>query len=164
MAAYHDGTDAGGNEVLDAFAGTRPVGVKLYATDPETLAPIHGTETVAVPPALPAERLATNSDLADRIRETAPAERLRAAAREDDEADAVANFLDVEARIAQLRSRAREEARERAERWGFETRTGRDSKRDGQVSPRQPLTATRPGRRARLRCRRPLSGTTRRRR
>jgi len=120
MAAYHDGTDAGGTEALDAFAGTRPVGVELYATDPETLAPIHEAEAVAVPPALPAERLATDPGLADRIRETAPEERLRAAAREDNEVDAVASFLDDEARIAQLRSRAREEARERAERWGFE--------------------------------------------
>ena len=72
MAAYHDGTDTGGIDALDAFAGTRPVGIELYATDSETLRPIHEAPSLAVPPALPAERLATDPGLADLIREAAP--------------------------------------------------------------------------------------------
>ena len=121
MAAYHDGTDTGGIDALDAFAGTRPVGIELYATDSETLRPIHEAPSLAVPPALPAERLATDPGLADRIRETAPDSRLRATEREGDETDAVEAFLDDEAHIESLRAQAREEARERAEQWGFET-------------------------------------------
>jgi len=71
--AYHAGTDAGGAAALEAFdAG--PCRVETYACDADALRAA-AAETVAVPPGLPAERLAGDPGLVERTRERAPDDR-----------------------------------------------------------------------------------------
>jgi len=69
-----------------------------------------------------ADRLAGDPDLAERTRTAAPAEWEADAESggEDGSLDAVEAFLDDEEKIAAIRDRAREEARERAEQWGLD--------------------------------------------
>ena len=108
--AYHAGTDRGGPAAL-ADVGAGPYRVELYAA--EALKLPGATGRLRVPPGMPAERLAGDPSLAERV---------RAAADDDHETDrdALAAFLEDEAAVESIRASAREEARRRAEEWGFE--------------------------------------------
>ena len=109
--AYHTGTDRGGPPAL-ADIGSPPYQLELYALDAEALELPHRTETLRVPPGAVAERLATDKELAARVRN---------AATDDDqpEADTVEAFLENEAAVDDIRDAARENALERADEWGF---------------------------------------------
>jgi len=119
-AAYHTGTDAAGQEALADIAVAGPYRLELYELEADVLAEVHGSESVAVPPTSPARRLSGDPQLIERTRGAAPADRLEAKTDEDAHLDAVASFLDDEERIETIRDRAREEARSRADEWGFE--------------------------------------------
>ncbi|PSP69311.1 hypothetical protein BRC70_06990, partial [Halobacteriales archaeon QH_6_68_27] len=72
-----------------------------------------------------AERLAGDQSLTDRTREAAPADRtasesLAGEAGSERDVGAVEAFLEDERKIEAIREQAREDARERAEEWGFE--------------------------------------------
>jgi len=116
VVAYHTGTDAGGPAALADIAVPGPYRLELYELDGESLAPIHDASDLRVPPGSPAERLAGDPALAERTRARAPPERLEDA---DDEPGAVESFLEDEQKIEAIREQAREEARARAEEWGF---------------------------------------------
>jgi len=120
-AAYHTGTDAAGREAIADIAVAGPYRLELYELDGDVLSEIHGSATVTVPPTLPARQLSGDPRLIERTRAAAPDDRLEADAGED-RLDTVESFLDDEERIATLRDRAREEARARADEWGFDVR------------------------------------------
>jgi hypothetical protein len=128
VVAYHTGTDRGGPPALADLAASGPYRLELFALAPADLATVHDLDAFRVPPGMPADRLAGDQGLADRTREAAPrpvVERESATddaptAEEDRDAGAVEAFLDDEAKIEAIRERARAEAEERAEEWGFE--------------------------------------------
>jgi len=110
VAARHAGTGRTGADAVADLADAGPYRVTLYA-NPDGPADAGG----AVDPAVPADLLASDVDLAARLREAAPAD----AGGPADSADAVEAFLADEETIAGIRERAREEAARRAEEWGF---------------------------------------------
>lgn len=114
--AYHTGTDVGGTEALADIAVSGPYRVELYHLDRDVLAPVHETGDLTIPPAAPAERLAGDPELAERIRETVPDSRLE----DQQDTDAVAAFLEDGETIETIRERARDEAKTRAQKWGFD--------------------------------------------
>jgi len=119
VVAYHTGADSGGEAALADIAVTGPSRVELHELDADSLAEIHDAAELRVPPGLPAERLAGDASLAERIRKSAPASRRRDGS-ESSETAAVEAFLEDEARIADIRERARDRATARATEWGFE--------------------------------------------
>ncbi|EMA71668.1 hypothetical protein [Halorubrum distributum] len=117
VLAYNTVTDSGGPDALAELAVPGPYRVELYAVDATGLAAAHEEEALRVAPDAAATELADDADLADRTRDAAPDERLRAA---DDEDDAVAAFLADDDRIDAIREQARSEARDRAAEWGLD--------------------------------------------
>jgi hypothetical protein len=114
VVAYHDGTDRGGGAALADLATPGPYRAELYETPADDLADLHAVDALRVDPGAPAEQVAAAPDLARRTRERAPA-------RSDGEAtDPVEAFLADEERIADIKQRARAEAEQRAEEWGFD--------------------------------------------
>jgi hypothetical protein len=109
----HSGTGRGSDAALADLAVPGPLRVECYAGgDP----PVPQTDQFAVAPGTPAERLAGDADLADRTRAAAPSDSPSGG----ESMDAVEAFLEDDEKIDALRERAREEATERAEEWGFE--------------------------------------------
>lgn len=113
----HTGTDRGGDAALADLATTGPLRVECYAGDDGDVA---RTAQYAVAPGTPAERLAGDDDLADRTRDAARAAGIADADASAGDLDAVEAFLADEQKVEAIRDRAREEARERAEEWGFD--------------------------------------------
>jgi len=107
----HEGTGRGGAAALADFATPGPLRVECYADGD---GPVPRTERCAVAPDTPAARLAGADALAERTREAADVEATT------DDVDAVEAFLANEEKVEAIRERAREEAAERAEEWGFE--------------------------------------------
>jgi hypothetical protein len=118
VLAYDTASESGGPDALADLAVPGPYSVELFELDPADLEAAHETTELAVPPGMPAERLAGDPDLARRTREAAPPDRL-AAADPTSTADPVAAFLADEEKIAAIRDQARQEARERADEWGL---------------------------------------------
>jgi hypothetical protein len=109
----HSGSGRGGDAALADLAVPGPIRVECYAGgDP----PVPETDQFAVAPGTPAERLAGDADLADRTRAAAPSNRAQSGG---ESMDAVEAFLEDDEKIDALRERAREEATERADEWGF---------------------------------------------
>lgn len=119
MVAYHTGTDRTGIEALDDIAMAGPYRVELYELTADVLADAHNSDELLVPPGTPAKRLAGDPALSERTVDRAPAERT-VAGKTGDSLDAVESFLEDEQSIETLRDRAREEAKERADQWGFD--------------------------------------------
>lgn len=115
VLAYEAATDRGGPAALDAVAAPGPYRAELYAVPDDALADAHdgADPDLAVPPSMPADRLAGDADLAERTRRAAPDDRL------DDDASSLEAFLADEERVDAIRERAREEASARAEEWGL---------------------------------------------
>lgn len=119
VVAYHTGTDSAGADALADIAVAGPSRLELYELDGEALAQIHDNEQLQFSPELPAKRIAGDPELAERTLAATPDEhtiRHAGAAAED---SAVEAFLDDETKIASIQERARDQARERAEKWGF---------------------------------------------
>jgi hypothetical protein len=117
VVAYHAGTDNTGPAAISDIAVADISRVELYELDGELLAGIHDQPADRVPPELPAEQLAGDSDLVERTRERAPASRCNET---DDSLVAVEQFLDNEDRIGEIQQRARSQAAQRADEWGFD--------------------------------------------
>jgi hypothetical protein len=119
----HTGTGRGGDAALADLAVPGPLRVECFAGgDP----PVPDADRFAVSPGTPAERLAGDAALADRTRRTAPDNWQRDDDDDDggsegdgESMDAVEAFLEDDEKIDAIRERAREEAAERAEEWGF---------------------------------------------
>ncbi|MFC3478317.1 hypothetical protein [Halobacterium litoreum] len=107
----HTGTGRGGASALADFAAPGPLRVECYAGED---GPVPRTERCSVAPDTPAARLAGDDALAERTREAADVDA------PTDDVDAVEAFLADEQKVEAIRERAREEAAERAEEWGFE--------------------------------------------
>lgn len=120
VAAYHTGTDNAGPDALADIAVAGPYRLGLYELDADGLEAVHEAEAFHVDPGMPAERLAGDAALASRTREEAPEERIADEEPRADGSNPVEAFLDDEARIEEIRERAREEARQRAEEWGLQ--------------------------------------------
>ncbi|MGB9963960.1 hypothetical protein [Halobacterium hubeiense] len=119
---HHTATGRGGAAALADLATTGPLRVECYAGDDGG---VPRTEEYAVAPGTPAERLAGDDDLAERTRTAAAAAGVAdAPASEGADLDAVEAFLADEQKVEAIRDRAREEARERAEEWGFDDLDG----------------------------------------
>ncbi|MFW5965522.1 MAG: hypothetical protein ACOCP3_02080 [Halodesulfurarchaeum sp.] len=112
VRARHTGTGRTGSQALADIAETGPYHVRLVETERTDW-----IEPDGLPPAAPAERVAGDSDLAERTRSRAdvpdPAE-------STEELDAVEAFLADEEKIEAIQNRAAMEARQRAEEWGFD--------------------------------------------
>lgn len=117
VLAYEVQSDTGGAAALGALAVPGPYSADLFELPAAALAAAHETDALRVPPAMPADRLAGDADLAARTREAAPPHRIDDAAAED---DPVAAFLADEEKIAAIREQARDEARKRAAEWGLD--------------------------------------------
>lgn len=126
MVAYHTGTDAGGPAALADLVVPGPYRVELYDLDADTLASVNETDTFQVPPALPAERLAGDPELAQRTTSAAPSHRLETTP-DEEELDAVAAFLEDDGKIEAIKEQARAEAVERAKEWGLTEELAGDS-------------------------------------
>lgn len=118
VLTYHTGTDTGGSDALADIAVAGPYRVELYELDRDALVDTHEAPELVVEPGAPAEQLAGDIELARRTRERAPEDRNGHNGTSD--RDAVEAFLDDEDRIAELQEAARQEARSRADDWGFD--------------------------------------------
>lgn len=115
VVAYHTGTGSAGPDALADIAVAGPYRLELYALDADALADVHDSTGLAVSPELPAERLAGDPELAEQTLQATPESR-----EVDDGGDnPVEAFLDDEEKIETIQQRAREQARDRAEEWGF---------------------------------------------
>jgi len=115
---HHTETGRGGAPALASLAATGPLRVECYAGDDGS---VPRTDRTAVAPGTPAERLAGDDELAARTRDAARAADIDDAdANDAGDPDAVEAFLADEQKVEAIRDRAREEARERAEEWGFD--------------------------------------------
>jgi len=121
LAAYHTETDAGGESAVTEIASSGPCRLELYELDDGVVDRISESDPLRVGPTVPAKRLASDDTLLRRTRERAPDERIERGESEDSTLDAVESFLDDSDRIESIRDRARNEARSRAEDWGFPT-------------------------------------------
>ncbi|MFT4946853.1 MAG: hypothetical protein ACI8TL_001090 [Natronomonas sp.] len=119
VAAYHTNPDATGTDALTEIASSGPYRLGLYALEESALETLHGSDSVRIPPRLPAEILSGDQELIERIRERAPQERLEQNEREQSGLDAVEAFLDDENRIEAIRSHAQSEAESRADDWNL---------------------------------------------
>lgn len=122
--AFHTGTGRGGPSALADLATPGPYSVELRELPDSPAEALAGFDQsdCRIPPGMAADRLAGDPDLADRTRRVAPAEWQDSdLSAEDGSLDAVEAFLDDEEKIAAIQDRARDEARERAEQWGFAT-------------------------------------------
>lgn len=123
VLAYHTDTDRGGPAALADLAVPGPYRLQLVSLPEATVADLHETTDLGVPPGMPAERLAGDQALAERTRSLAPADRPRMSEDTDagsSQASAVEAFLDDEEKIEAIRQQAREEAQERAQAWGLD--------------------------------------------
>ena len=121
VVVYHVGSDRGGPAALADLAMPGPYSADLFELDATDLTEVHDTPELAVPPGMPAERLAGDPALAERTRAAAPDDRRTGAtAREDGPESAVEAFLADEGKVEAIREQARTEARQRAEAWGLE--------------------------------------------
>lgn len=118
--SYHTGTEASGPEALGDMAVAGPHRLELYELDGRVLAEVHDSEGLLVPPAMPAERLAGDPELAARTREVAPPGQT-AELDSSPGLSAVEAFLDDHERIERMRERARDQATMRADQWGFDS-------------------------------------------
>lgn len=129
VLAYNTVTDSGGPDALAELAVPGPYRAELYAVGAEALETAHEETALRVAPGAAATELADDQALADRTRAAAPDDRV------DDETesdtDAVAAFLEDDERIAAIREQARDEARSRAEEWGFEDALADAAESDG---------------------------------
>lgn len=111
----HEGTGRGGAQALADLAVPGPLRVECYAGEAGR---VPRTGRCSVAPDTPAVRLAGDDSLAERTRDAAGVDG------ETGGVDAVEAFLADEQKVEAIRERAREEAAERAEEWGFEEFTG----------------------------------------
>jgi len=112
VRAYHTGTGRDGADAIADLAGAGPYRVELYDADEP------GERGGPVAPGVPAEVLGDDPDLAERTRAAAPEDTPDAG----ESVDALEAFLADEGKIEAIKERAREEARRRADRWGFDDR------------------------------------------
>jgi len=118
VLASHSGTERGGADALADLAGPGPVKVQRRAVDASALECVHdadGADALAVAPGEPARVLTGDRELAAAARERAPPDHPG----RDATADPLESFLADDDRIASLREDAREEAKRRADEWGF---------------------------------------------
>lgn len=120
VAATHTGSDAVGADALADAGADGFYRLELRELTDKELPAVHDSERARVSPTLPAKQLAGDSDLVARTREAAPEARLAGTNGEPGLA-AVESFLDDAEAISSIRDRARSEARERADEWGFQT-------------------------------------------
>lgn len=119
VAAYHTDPNAAGADALTEIASSGPYRVELYALEESALGRIHESESVRVPPAMPAQILSGDQPLIDRTRERAPSERVESEPDDQSGLEAVEAFLEDEGRIETIRSRAQSEAESRADDWNL---------------------------------------------
>ncbi len=119
VVAYHTGTDSAGADALADIAVAGPSRLELYELDSEALARVHDNEQLQLSPELPAKRIAGDPELAERTLAATPDKHTVEVEGSATEDSAVEAFLDDETKIASIQERARDQARERAEKWGF---------------------------------------------
>ncbi|WP_436936039.1 hypothetical protein [Halovenus marina] len=119
VAAYHTASDSSGSDAVSAIAVSGPFRVELYELDGDVLTELHDTESFTVPPGLPAEQLAGDPSLVERTREAAPDSRVDASS-DSSQSEVVESFLDDQTAVEAVQDRARTEALERADSWGFD--------------------------------------------
>lgn len=121
VTAFHTGTDAAGTDALRDIASNGPYRLELYHLDADVIEQIHESEQLRVPPGMPAKQLTGESDLIERTRDRAPAERIDPQSSTEQQLDAVEAFLDDGSTIESIREQARNEAASRADEWNFPT-------------------------------------------
>ena len=116
-AAVHTSTELVGTDALADATVSSLYRVECYELGEAELSSVQLPETARFAPDVPATQFVGDPELARRTREQAPPEHA------DEPADpglgAVASFLEDEETIKTIQNRARTEARERADRWGF---------------------------------------------
>ena len=120
VAATHTGGDSVGAEALADAAVGGLYRLELRELASGELPTVHHRDRARVSPTLPAKQLVGDSNLVARTREAAPESRLTERATGEPGLAAVESFLDDGDAISSIRDRARSEARERADEWGFE--------------------------------------------
>jgi hypothetical protein len=118
VLASHTGTGGGGADALADLAAPGPVKVERRVVDASALRSVHGADgadALAVAPGEPARVLTGDRELAAAARDRAPSDHPG----RDATTDPLESFLANDERIASLREDAREEAKRRADEWGF---------------------------------------------
>jgi hypothetical protein len=121
VAATHTERDSTGADALADAAVEGLYRLELREMPAEALPGFHDSDRARIPPVLPAEQLVGDSDLVARTRDAAPESRPRESAADEPGLAAVESFLEDTDTISTIRDRARSEAHERADEWGFET-------------------------------------------
>ncbi|ERH10603.1 MAG: hypothetical protein J07HX64_02380 [halophilic archaeon J07HX64] len=121
VAATHTEHDSTGADALADAAVEGLYRYELRELPAEALPGFHHSDRASIPPVLPAEQLVGDSDLVARTRNAAPESRLRETTGGEPGLAAVESFLEDTDAISTIRDRARSEAHERADQWGFET-------------------------------------------
>jgi hypothetical protein len=121
VAATHTERDTTGADALVDAAVEGVYWYELGKIPAEELPEFHDSDRARIPPVLPAEQFAGDSDLVARTRDVAPESRLQEPATDEPGLAAVESFLEDADAISTIRDRARSEAHERADQWGFDT-------------------------------------------
>jgi len=121
VAAAHTSHDSTGADALADAAVEGLYRLELRELPAEALPEFHDSDRARIPPVLPAQQFAGGSDLVARTRDAAPESRLGETAADEPGLAAVESFLENTDAISAIRDRARSEAHERADEWGFET-------------------------------------------
>ncbi len=120
VAAATTGGERTGAEALAQAGADGLYRLELRRLDGENLPAFHSRDEARIPPALPAKQLVGDSELVERTREAAPDRRVDPGEGSGG-LEAVESFLDDADAIASIRDRARTQARQRADEWGFDT-------------------------------------------
>ena len=112
----HTGADALADAAVEGLYR-----LELREVPADALPGFHNSDQARIPPVLPAEQLVGDTDLVARTRDAAPESRLGAPTTDEPGLTAVESFLEDTDAISTIRDRARSEAHERADKWGFET-------------------------------------------
>jgi hypothetical protein len=121
VAATHTEHDSIGADALANAAVERLHRYELREVPAGKLPGFHHSDQARIPPVLPAEQFVGDSELITRTRDAAPESRLQETTRDEPGLAAVESFLDDTNAISTIRDRARSEAHERADQWGFDT-------------------------------------------
>jgi hypothetical protein len=120
VAATHTGGDSVGAEALAEAAAEGLYRLELRELEAAKLPEFHHHDRARVPPTLPANQLVGDSELVARTREAASGTGPGDTVTSEPGLEAVESFLEDAETISSIRDRARSEARERADEWGFE--------------------------------------------
>lgn len=121
LCVYHTESGRGGQRVLSEIAAVGPYRLDLYALSAEGLRPLCKRRDLRVPPAMPAERLVGDQELAERVNRRWSERETICAIEEGATTEHVGAFLDDAEGIEAIKEAARAQAERKATEWDLES-------------------------------------------